>query len=804
MPAVQYDDRAAAFFGIAVLTVFAVPSAAFIARAALTFRADEGAVAAKGARSRLETERLERRARARPARVLWTPAMRVWAAATAAALAVLVALVLSMRNTTLAPYDPFAILGIAAGATDREIKSAYRTLSRTHHPDKGGDSETFQKISKAYEALTDPVARENWEKFGNPDGKGALEVAIGIPSALLHPKARYVFMLGYLGLLVLACVAMRRVWQSTKGKTIHNLLQPSINHVVARMQMLRTNTLFARKVLPETYASMEDLVGPGGIKYEQADLIENGEIPSLGQKLSDPKSPRIFFTNGQDNRPLVTGVGRANTILLSAYMSRSIIDSPGVRAQLPRLLEHVPAFVRFSMLLCRDLQHQRQAWRAQRVPEGRLPPPTLELADEVALFGASCTQALYLPYDSELLQVFTEEEAAALQREWRGAKIARLLEKTPAERDALLAKVVGERGAERRDEVDRVLADMPLLRLALEFGVDMTGSVSSAAPAGGCDDCDEPHGAGAGSSAAKSGALRPTIYEGNFVTARLTIRHANLADDAAVPPVHAPHFPSAADVDEEWFIWVLDERNDVVHQGGDPGAPLLYANVRPKKGLETLVFHFPSPPADMRRLTVRARSSVYFGLDVETPARFEVRKREDEPVAPEDAAGASAADADDEDDEDEGDDRLLVGSDENMERLFANEDLSDRSDDEDEDEDKGKGAKGKGGEKDKGGDAKGAGAAASPARAAAGGRGGRPISTADVGDDGWAPSILAGAPRRARPTAEPKKGSKKGKVAKGAPRPAASGSGSAEDDGSGSAADEADNAAQAEEGEDVD
>lgn len=34
----------------------------------------------------------------------------------------------------------------------------------------------FMKVAKAYEALTDPVAKENWERYGNPDGKTAMEV----------------------------------------------------------------------------------------------------------------------------------------------------------------------------------------------------------------------------------------------------------------------------------------------------------------------------------------------------------------------------------------------------------------------------------------------------------------------------------------------------------------------------------------------------------------------------------------------------------------------------------------------------
>lgn len=50
------------------------------------------------------------------------------------------------------------------------MKKRYRELSKTMHPDKGGDPVQFDRIAKAYQALTDEESRENWEKYGNPDG----------------------------------------------------------------------------------------------------------------------------------------------------------------------------------------------------------------------------------------------------------------------------------------------------------------------------------------------------------------------------------------------------------------------------------------------------------------------------------------------------------------------------------------------------------------------------------------------------------------------------------------------------------
>lgn len=103
-------------------------------------------------------------------------------------------------------FDPFVILEIDSGADSKVVKKAYRSLSLKYHPDKNpGDRAAeakFMMFSKAYEALTDEAARNNWEKFGNPDGKQSLEVSIGLPSFLLDSEYRNLVLLMYLLFIV--------------------------------------------------------------------------------------------------------------------------------------------------------------------------------------------------------------------------------------------------------------------------------------------------------------------------------------------------------------------------------------------------------------------------------------------------------------------------------------------------------------------------------------------------------------------------------------------------------------------------
>ena len=127
-------------------------------------------------------------------------------------------------------FDPFEILNIATAANSTEVKAAYRQLSKLHHPDKGGDSATFQNINLAYKALTDSSARKNWELYGHPDGKQSQTLSFALPDWLLHPRGNVALILVvmYLAMFISIIYYLVKFLKTQEQKEKKHMLDNSV------------------------------------------------------------------------------------------------------------------------------------------------------------------------------------------------------------------------------------------------------------------------------------------------------------------------------------------------------------------------------------------------------------------------------------------------------------------------------------------------------------------------------------------------------------------------------------------------
>ncbi|KAL3665872.1 hypothetical protein V7S43_009296 [Phytophthora oleae] len=83
-------------------------------------------------------------------------------------------------------FDPYEILGVSDSASSRQIKKAFRALGRQLHPDKNlhnpRAASQFARVTKAYEALTDPQSIKNYQKYGHPDGRQSMLMDVAFAS----------------------------------------------------------------------------------------------------------------------------------------------------------------------------------------------------------------------------------------------------------------------------------------------------------------------------------------------------------------------------------------------------------------------------------------------------------------------------------------------------------------------------------------------------------------------------------------------------------------------------------------------
>ena len=235
-------------------------------------------------------------------------------------------------------FDPYDILGLRVGASTKEIKSAYRKLSLKYHPDKNPDPAAAvyfaESIAPAYKTLTDDAARENYEKYGHPDGKQSTKLGIALPEQLfgkggMAPVMLIVLVVG--GIMLPLFIAMCSIRRMNRFGGNNVLKQTQVNFAY----MLKPVLALAK--VPETLAVAHEFI--------EMPFLE-GQDAAVSQLLKDLKNEY----DAKDNKLMKRkpSIIKAHMLILS-QTSRRLSALPAVLANdakklvatLPRLVDEL-------------------------------------------------------------------------------------------------------------------------------------------------------------------------------------------------------------------------------------------------------------------------------------------------------------------------------------------------------------------------------------------------------------------------------------------------------------------------------
>jgi translocation protein SEC63 len=143
----------------------------------------------------------------------------------------------------------------------------------------------IQSINQSIQVLVDPVSRENFEKYGNPDGFQGSSYSIGLPSFLLE-KENHVTVLVVYGLALVALQVAVAVWWTRSEKFSENgVLHNTMRHFKAHV---------AQKGGRFTYSALVDLLAQASEFVElvprngmQMDSRQQAELDRLARVIKD-------------------------------------------------------------------------------------------------------------------------------------------------------------------------------------------------------------------------------------------------------------------------------------------------------------------------------------------------------------------------------------------------------------------------------------------------------------------------------------------------------------------------------------
>ncbi|KAI8013641.1 DnaJ protein ERDJ2 [Camellia lanceoleosa] len=357
-------------------------------------------------------------------------------------------------------FEPFSILGLEPGVSDSEIKKAYRRLSIQYHPDKNPDPEAHtyfvEYISKAYQALTDPVSRENFEKYGHPDGRQGLQMGIALPQFLLNIDGASggVLLLGIVGVCILLPLMMAVIYLSRSSKYTGNYV------------MHQTMSTYYHLMKPSLAPSKVMDVFIKGSEYVEIPVRRSDEEPlqklfllvrsELNLDLKNIKQEQAKFWK---QHPAVV----KTELLIQAQLTReSGVLSPALLRDFRRMLELAPRLLDELMKMAIIPRTQQgHGWLRPAIGVVELSQSIIQAVPLSARKASGASSEGIAPFLQ--LPHFSEAVVKKIARK-KVRTFQDLRDMTPQERAELLTQVASFSSAESQD-VEIVLEMMPSITI---------------------------------------------------------------------------------------------------------------------------------------------------------------------------------------------------------------------------------------------------------------------------------------------------------------------------------------------------
>jgi len=512
-------------------------------------------------------------------------------------------------------FDPFSILGLESGASDSEIKKAYRRLSIQYHPDKNPDPDAHnyfvEYISKAYQALTDPLSRENYEKYGHPDGRQGFQMGIALPQFLLNIDGASggILLLWIVGVCILLPLVIAVIYLSRSSKYTGNYV---MHQTLSAYYFFMKPSLAPSKVMDVFIKAAEYMEIP--VRRTDNEPLQKLFVLVRSELNLDLKNIKQEQAKFWKQHPALV----KTQLLIQAQLTRETEAlSPELQRDFKRVLELAPRLLEELMkmaLIPRTAQGHgwlRPAIGVLELSQCIIQAVPLSARKTTGGFTDGTAPFLQLPHFNEAVMKKLVRKKVRSFQELRGM--------TPEERAELLSQTTGFSPLEILD-VEKVLEMMP--SLTLEVTCETEGEEG--------------------------------IQEGDVVTLHtwVTLKRAN-GLIGALP--HAPQYPFHKE-ENFWFlladptpnnVWFsqkisfMDEATaitaaskaieETMEGAGatvkETSTAVRQAVERVKDGSRLLMGKFQAPPEGNYNLSCYLICDSWIGCDIKTGLKLKVLKR---------------------------------------------------------------------------------------------------------------------------------------------------------------------------------